>query len=266
MINRTILNETTLQLVDTHIHLNSSIYEGELRALLKAGAEEGIHQWIVPSTVLTDIPRQLEISHHFEGVFNAFGIHPWFVETAPKSWKADLEAAIGRYKPIALGECGLDFSRELQPIQQDIFEKQVEIAIKHDLPLIIHSFKAVDNVLHILRKYPQSRGVFHAINASVQQLEQILALGFYVGFGGAVTFPRAKRLQRLLAHCPVDRILLETDGPYQVGAYKDSHLPNLPVDLIHIARFVAEQKSRTLSEIAKITTNNAIRLFNLEIK
>ncbi len=265
-LNSIMSEKMRYQLIDTHIHLNSSIYAVDLPALLNAAIAQGIDRWILPSTELADIPRQIKISQQFNGVLNGFGIHPWFTEGLTDDWLSVLETSIELHHPVAIGECGLDFSRSNTALQQDVFEKQVALAVRHDLPLIIHSYKAVDSVLKILRKYPTARGVFHAINASVQQLEQILALGFYVGFGGAVTYDRAKRLQKLLAKTPMERILLETDGPFQVGAYKDSQLPNLPEDLIHIAHFIAEQKIRTYSEIAKITTDNAIHLFNLEIK
>lgn len=254
------------RLIDTHIHLNASIYEGDLREIIDDAMLQGVTRWIVPSTMLSDIPRQLEIAALFPECKNAFGIHPWFIETIEDDWATQLEIAIREYRPIAIGECGLDFSRDHEMRQQAVFEKQVAMAVKYHLPLIIHSYKAVDSVLKILRKYPQAKGVFHALNASIQQLEQILDLGFYVGFGGAVTYDRAKRLQALLAQTPDHRIVLETDGPFQPGSYRESHERHLPVDLISIAKFVAEKKSRSLSEIAKITTDNAIHLFNLEIK
>lgn len=260
------MHEVEITLVDSHIHLNSAIYTPSLGDLLTAARAVGIRYWIVPGTILSDIPRQLEISAENSGCFNAFGLHPWFLANVPKAWEIELQNAIQQNRPVAIGECGLDFSREHPEFQKEIFAKQVALSVEHDLPLIIHSYRAVDDVLKILRQYPKARGVFHALNSSIQQLSQILELGYYVGFGGAVTFERAKRLQRLLAATPLERILLETDGPFQAGSYRLQDELHLPRDLLNIGQFIAEQKSLPLAELAKITTENAIRLFNLEIK
>ncbi len=251
--------------IDSHIHLTSELYR-DLTPLLAQARVRGIKEWIVPGITLAEIPELLALKEQFEGVHVAFGIHPWFLESLPKNWENALITAIDQYKPVAVGECGLDFSHELPLLQEEIFIKQLDIAHEYSLPLIIHSYKAVDNVLRELRKRPQIRGVLHAFNGSLQQLEQALNLGFYIGFGGAVTYPRAKNLQKLLAAVPLERLLLETDGPFQRGVYRQANELHLPQDLLDIAQFVAEQKSLDLSDLAKITTHNCIELFNLELK
>ena len=252
-------------LIDSHIHLQATEYT-DIPELLSQARAAGIQAWIIPGTTLDDRSRQLVLSTQLLNCFNAFGYHPWFLDSLPDHWEERLQQTIENDQPVAIGECGLDFSRDHHDLQQVVFEAHVKMADAFRLPLIIHSYKAVDQVLKILRKYPAVTGVFHAFNGSLQQLDQLIAMGYYVGFGGAVTYSRAKRLQSLLAKTPVTRLLIETDGPYQAGAYAAPTEIHYPADLAKIAHFIAEQKSLACSELAKITTENAINLFNLELK
>ncbi len=255
-----------MHLIDSHIHLNADEYSSKLPELLDAAKLSGVNGWIMPGTLPADISMQLSISAQFKNCFPAFGVHPWFLKHLSESWEAQLVAGIEDNQPVAIGECGLDFASGHSEEQINIFEKQVRLAQQYQLPLIIHSYKAVDHVLKILRQYPKVTGVFHGFNGSLQQLAQVLALDFYVGFGGAVTYPRANRMRTLLAATPLNRLLLETDGPYQAGAYRERGEIHYPADLAQIGRYIAEQKSLDVAELAKITTENAINLFSLEMK
>lgn len=255
-----------MRLIDSHIHLNAIEYQSQLPALLREANARGVDGWVIPGTLPMDIPFQIEIANQFSNCFNAFGIHPWFLESLATNWEADLIAGIEAYSPVAIGECGLDFAAGVEERQFDIFEKQVVLAKKYQLPLIIHSYKAVDQALKILRKYQGVKGIFHGFNGSLQQLSQVLELGFYVGFGGNVTYPRASKMRALLMATPLERLLLETDGPYQAGSYRQRSEIHYPADLVQIARYIAEQKSLEVVELAKITFENAINLFSLEMK
>lgn len=253
-----------MRLIDSHIHLNAEQYCDMLPALLQSARDHSIDAWIIPGTTLEGISSQLAVTTRYSSCFNAFGIHPWFLEGLQEHWESILVENIEQHHPIAIGECGLDFSREGQDLQLKVFEAQVVLAEKYQLPLIIHSYKAVDSVLKILRKYPKSRGVFHGFNGSLQQLSQVLERGFYVGFGGAITYDRANRMRQLLKAMPLERLLIETDGPFQAGSYRQKGEIHLPEDLLPIATCIAEQKSLELIELATITTENAMTLFNLE--
>lgn len=255
-----------MRLIDSHIHLNAEQYSDILPALLQRARGHSIDAWIIPGTTIEGISSQLAVSKTYQNCFNAFGVHPWFLASLPEDWKSILVAHIEKYHPVAIGECGLDFSREAQALQLKVFEAQVILAEKYQLPLIIHSYKAVDLVLKILRKYPNITGVFHGFNGSLQQLSQVLDLGFHVGFGGAITYDRAHRMRQLLKAMPLERLLIETDGPFQAGSYRQKGDIHLPEDLLPIAKCIAEQKSLELIELATITAENAMTLFNLEIR
>lgn len=253
-------------LIDSHIHLNAPEYKANLPILLNEAKLRGISAWVMPGTLPQDIANLVQIANQFPHCFYSFGVHPWFLDDLADDWESILTASIERYFPVAIGECGLDFAKGMVAKQLAIFEKQVQLAVKFKKPLIIHSYKAVDEVLKILRKYPKATGVLHGFNGSLQQLEQALALGFYIGIGGAVTYSRANRMRAILASVPLDRLLLETDGPYQAGSYRQKGEIHEPSDLVQIARYIAEQKSLDLVELAKITSDNAINLFSLEMK
>lgn len=257
-----------MQLIDSHIHLNSPLYKNLSEVLSKAQSL-GVRGWIVPGTRLADIEMQVLLKARHQGIANGFGVHPWEVLTVSDGWQSLLANALAQHQAIAIGECGLDFSTDVlisqKTRQLTVFEAQVELAESLNLPLIIHSYKAVDQVLKILRRYPAVRGVFHSFNGSLQQLEQIIDLGYYIGMGGAVTYHRAKRMQQNLLQIPLSRLLLETDGPYQVGAYRTKGEIHYPEDLYQIAQSIAQQRSLTLEDLAKITTENVVQLFNLEL-
>ena len=257
-----------MQLIDSHIHLNSPLYKNLPLALSKARSLS-VNGWIVPGTGLADIEAQVSLKTAYQGIDNGFGVHPWYVTSIFDGWQTLLADALVQHQAIAVGECGLDFSTDELITQKArqlmVFEAQVELAESLNLPLIIHSYKAVDQVLKILRRYPTVRGVFHSFNGSLQQLEQIIDLGYYIGMGGAVTYDRAKRMQQNLLQIPLSRLLLETDGPYQVGAYRTKGEIHYPEDLYQIAQSIAQQRSLTLEDLAKITTENVVQLFNLEL-
>ena len=256
----------SIKMIDTHIHLNDIAPQERLPQLLQRAQELGVKAWIVPATTDASFVPIMAIIARYQHCYPALGLHPWFLPKNINSAIEDLKSAIEYYSPIAIGECGLDFSRENYQQQMELFEAQVALAVEFQLPLIIHSYKAVDAVLQVLRRYPDARGVFHGINCSLQQLTQIIDLGFFIGFGGAVTYPRAKRLGKLLQATPLSHLLLETDAPFQAGVYRQKDEAHLPEDLVSIAHFIAQQKSLELIELAKITTENAIHLFNLEIE
>ncbi len=262
-----------MQLIDSHIHLNSPLYSN-LPQLLKHARSKGITHWIIPGTMLSDIHAQIILKERYIGIENAFGIHPWKIadtdiSITSKEWQIILADALIQHRAIAIGECGLDFATdaliEQRKVQLMVFEAQVELAESLALPLIIHSYKAIDQVLKILRRYPSVCGVFHGFNGSLQQLEQIIDLGYYIGVGGAITYYRAKRMQRNLLQIPPSRLLLETDGPYQAGAYRMKEEIHYPEDLLQIAQSIAQQRSLMLEDLAKITTDNVVQLFNLEL-
>lgn len=169
-----------------------------------------------------------------------------------------------RERPVAVGECGLDYFVEGldRDQQQRYFVEQLRLAREFDLPVIVHARRAVDAVIEAIRQIGGLRGVVHSFPGSPEQARQLWRLGFMLGIGGPVTYERAARLRRLVASMPIEHLLLETDAPDQPGAGHQGER-NEPARLVEVCEAVAALRGVDVAEIAVSTTRNAVRLFKL---
>jgi len=182
--------------------------------------------------------------------------------------KAQIVPSISRKeRPIAVGECGLDYSitEDDRLKQQQLFAAHLAMAREFNLPIIIHARKAVEDVINMIKASGHYRGVIHSYNGSQQQAKQLLDLGYRLGFGGAVTYPRASRLRAMVQSLPLDGILLETDAPDQPDAAHHGQL-NQPAYLIDILHFISDIRPESAMDIAVQTTRNSVELFALDPK
>jgi TatD DNase family protein len=170
---------------------------------------------------------------------------------------------IDECRPHAVGEIGLDFyDKSLNREKQEVyFSKQVIIAKRHQLPVIIHCRKAHDECLQLLKRHAPRGGIIHAFNGSIQQAEQYIQLGFKLGFGGMLTYERSSKLRKLATDLPLDAIVLETDAPDMVVAAHRGQR-NSPAYLPMIAKVLAELRNLTVSEVAETTTHNFHNVFD----
>jgi TatD DNase family protein len=197
-------------------------------------------------------------------LFPAYGLHPLCLATHRSEHLDALREWIARERPVAIGECGLDyFVEDLdREQQQGIFDAQLRIARDFDLPVIVHARRAVDAVIASLRRIGGLRGVVHSFSGSVQQAEQLWTLGFRLGLGGPVTYPRANRLRRLATTMPLEYLLIETDAPDQPGAGHQG-ARNEPAFVLEVARTIAELRNISVEAVAEATSRNAAALFAL---
>ncbi|MGV6808879.1 MAG: TatD family hydrolase [bacterium] len=275
-----------MELIDTHCHLDFPIFDQDRPEILHRAAQAQVSDIIVPAISAKYWQRLLTLSaqtaqsptktRSLPKLHLAYGLHPMFL--ADHQWQdiERLQDIVSNYhtdqqKIVAIGECGLDFFVAHLDRQQQIafFEAQVKLALETDLPLIIHARKSLDIVLKILRQHSRQatsaqglRGVIHSFSGSAQQAEQCIALGFMLGFGGVVTYPRAKKLRRLVNQLPLSSIVLETDAPDQVDAMSHEKR-NEPARLLAIAKTIAELRQIELATLAQTTSNNARWLFSL---
>ena len=194
----------------------------------------------------------------------ALGLHPMFMDAHRRKDLDRLDIDIGQQTPIAVGECGLDFyhGQDDYDEQMYLFIGQLELAVQHALPVIVHSRKSQDLILRALRQRPGLRAVMHSFSGSEQQAKQLIELGGYVSFGGPVTYNRAKKLQRLIMSLPLEGIMLESDAPDQPPVSQQG-LRNEPANLADIAAFIAKLRGIPVEKLAGITTQNAQELFAL---
>ena len=239
-------------------------------------ASQDVALCVIPAVAAFNFNTVRELAHA-QGDAYALGIHPLCAAGATEADLAALDTALTAQRDdprlVAVGEIGLDYFVEgLVPGQQEhIFEAQLRLARKHDLPVLLHVRRSVDQVLKALRVAQGGRpwhGIAHAFNGSEQQAQACIELGLKLGFGGAVTFERALRLRRLAAGLPLSAIVMETDAPdipphwlYTTQAERGEGQPqgrNEPAELPRIAQAVAQLRGLPLEALAQATTANAV--------
>ncbi len=182
----------------------------------------------------------------------ALGIHPWMVAHHQQQDLNNLEYLIKCNNPVAIGECGLDYIRDINKKQQlHFFVSQLEMAQKYNLPVIIHAVKSTEDVIFLLRKYPKVKGEIHGFSGSEQQANTLIKMGFYLGFGVQIIDQKSTRLHSLVQNLPLTSLLIETDD-------------GNPQDLPLVAQCCAELKQISVEKLIEQCDNNAIKLFGLE--
>ncbi|MBT4316394.1 MAG: TatD family hydrolase [Candidatus Thioglobus sp.] len=183
----------------------------------------------------------------------SFGIHPWFIEHHSQQDLNRLEYLIKCNNPIAVGECGLDYTKDIdKKTQLHFFTFQLSMAEKYDLPVVIHAVKSTEDVIFLLKKYPKVKGEIHGFSGSEEQAQLLTRMGFYLGFGMQITNQKSTRIRQIAKNCPLEFILIETDDHTN------------PDDLSLVAQTIADLKQTSVENVITQCDNNAINLFNLE--
>lgn len=251
-------------LVDSHCHLDAGEFDYDRDAVIERARAAGVQMQVVPAITAASWPKLREVCQQAPGLFPAYGLHPMFLAGHRPAHLLQLREWIERERPCAVGECGLDFFVDGldADTQQDYFLGQLKLARDFDLPVIVHARRAVDAVIAAIRRIGNLRGVVHSFSGSPEQAVQLEKQGFLLGLGGPLTHERAQRLQRLVRGMSLEQLLLETDAPDQPDAGIRGQR-NEPARLALIARHVAALRGITVEEVARVTTDNARRLFNL---
>ena len=249
-----------MKFIDTHCHLDAAEFEGQQPARLTTARANGVACIIVPAVARENFPIVEALCAQSPECAPAYGIHPMYTDYAQPEDLTILRDYLGREKTVAVGEIGLDFFIDNydRARQEHFFIEQLKLAREFDLPLLLHIRRAQDIILKHLRKYPVRGGIAHAFNGSAQQAAEFIKLGFKLGFGGAMTYPRATRLRQLAATLPLDSLVLETDAPDIPPVFLERYTPNAPEYLPKIAATLAELRGLSLQEIARSTRENAL--------
>jgi TatD DNase family protein len=251
-------------LVDTHCHLDVEEFDADRDAVIARARAAGVTRQIVPAIEASTWPGLRDACAKDDGLFPAYGLHPLLIASHREHHLRELRDWIERERPVAIGECGLDFWVEgLDPDTQALyFEGQLALAREYDLPVVVHARRAVDAVMAAIKRIGKLRGVIHSYAGSEEQARQLADLGFLVGIGGPVTYDRANRVRRVAATIPLDTLLLETDAPDQPdSAHRGER--NEPARIVNVLDTIAQLRGVEPEEIAKATTRNAERLFGL---
>ena len=254
------------EIFDTHAHYNDGRFDSDRDELLVSLEDKGVSAVINCGVDIESSYECLNLSERFPFLFTAAGYHP---ENIPEDGFFDesaLTELLQKDRIVAVGEIGLDYywDNSRKEIQKVFFEKQLSLAEKLNMPVIIHSRDASKDTLDIVKRHKVS-GVMHCFSGSVETAKEYLKLGFYLGFGGAVTFKKSKTAREVVSITPLDRILLETDCPYMApepmrGKRNDSSL------IIYVAEKIAEIKNVSTNEVLEKTQKNAKSLFGLKFE
>jgi TatD DNase family protein len=253
--------------IDTHCHLDAAEFGGEEAAIAAQAAQCRVSWIVIPAIARFDFETVARLAHQHDNCVYALGIHPIFV---PQAQEEDLEilrdavaAAMSDPRFVGIGEIGLDFfvpsltSDDMRAKQERFCNEQLKIARDFDLPVLLHVRRSQDVVLKHLRRIAVHGGIAHAFNGSFQQAQHFLDLGCKLGFGGAMTFPRALQIRRLATELPETAIVLETDAPDIAPAWLHPGR-NRPDQLPRIGDTLAGLRGMTSDAVAAVTTANAL--------
>lgn len=256
-------------LFDSHCHFDFSVFGTAQPAIWQFCQQQHINRLLIPGTSPQQWPQGQHLSETLKGVYFSCGVHPWFLSEVPPDLPAAMSPYLQHKNCVAIGECGLDGSIKTDlAMQIPIFEAQLQLAKSSQLPLIVHAHKAHNKVQQLLKKYaPNKGGVIHAFTGSIELAQSYTNLGFKLGIGGSITYPRAHKTRRAAANLPLQSFLLETDAP-DMPLHGHQGKANSPERLIDIARCLYELrrdagKTETLDEIMRQTTDNSRSLFNV---
>lgn len=259
-------------MIDSHCHLNFHRYADDLDAVIQHAAEQGVTRVIIPAIDLSTTREAIALAEQYDGIFAAAGMHPNSTADFDDEVLATIRALAQHERIVSIGEIGLDYHWDKSPRETQIhaFEKQLSLAEELDLPVIIHNREASHDVVPILEAWTNGLsgplkdhpGVLHSFSAPQEAADRALAAGFYLGFTGPITFKNADELRDVARTVPLNRLLVETDGPF-LTPEPHRGKRNEPAYIPYIVDRLAGLHRLPNDEIARHTTANTMRLFRL---
>lgn len=252
-------------LIDTHSHIDMDDYEN-LDEIVANAKSFGIEKIIIPSVERNSFKKVLEISNKYEGIYCALGIHPSEAQNASEE---DFEEIIGlcskEKKIVGIGECGLDYywNKDFVNEQKSVFQRQIQLALSINLPLIVHDRDAHKDTFDLLTQVNGNVPiVMHCFSGSLEFAKECIKKGFYIALGGVVTFKNAKKAHEVAKNIPLEHLLLETDAPYLTPEpYRGKR--NEPAYTKFVAEEIAKLRGISPDEVANATTQNARKVFGI---
>jgi TatD DNase family protein len=253
-----------MNLIDTHAHIYYDDLYSNIESVLQQCDEAGVKKIYMPNVDSSSLETMLDLERRFpDKCFAMIGIHPCSIKEDYKKELDLVESWLSKRKFVAVGEIGIDYywSRNYDQQQEEAFNFQLDLALKYDLPVSIHSRDSLDAVVRILEGRQQPvKGILHCFTGNIQQAQRLIEMGLFLGIGGVVTFKNSG-LDKVVEQLSVEHLVLETDSPYLAPVpYRGK--PNSPVYLKLVAEKISEIKKIQLEEVGRITTFNAQKIFN----
>ncbi|MFC2082880.1 TatD family hydrolase [Candidatus Bipolaricaulota bacterium] len=250
--------------IDSHAHLDDRAFDNDRAAVIARCSEAGLGILSIGSS-LRSSREAIRLANRYRNMWATIGVHPHSAKSADEATLAELKALAQSDLVVGIGEIGLDYYRDLSPRdrQRQAFSQQLSLASELNLPVCLHNRESTEDLLAILKGAGQvHRGVVHSFLGDAVLAEEFLSLGFHLGIGGPLTFPKNAVLRDAVKQVSLDRILLETDCPYLTPVpYRGRR--NEPIYVQYVAEKIAKLKGISLEEVALQTTENAIRVFGL---
>lgn len=259
-----------MRFFDSHSHLNDEKFDVDRLEIINKYREEDIAKFITNGYSLESSRQAIEISRNCDITYATVGISPNDIpQNEEELWKEidEIKKLGNNENVVAIGEIGLDYywNKDNRDIQLETFRRQIEIANELDLPIVIHTREAVMDTLQIIKNNPvKNKGVFHCCPLNRELVKEALKLDFYISFSGVITFKNSKNADEIINMVPMERILIETDSPY-LSPEPVRGKRNTSINVKYVAEKIAKTKELTLDEVAKITFDNACKLFKIGV-
>ncbi|MCB9206044.1 MAG: YchF/TatD family DNA exonuclease [Ignavibacteriales bacterium] len=252
--------------IDTHAHLFYPNFNGEVEQVIERAKNAGVKYIIVPGTDLPTSKKAIELAEEYPQVYAAVGVHPHDTTEWKDSFIDTLEEFSKHPKVVAIGEIGLDYYYDFSPkdIQQKALRAQIDLAIKVDLPIIVHNRESNDDIMNVIREYSNTnlRAQFHCFAGSIKDAKELTDMGHYISFTGNITFKKTESIREILKGVGIDKMLLETDSPFMTPVpYRGQR--NEPSYVLHNAEKIAEIHNLSLEDVQRITNYNVYKLFGI---
>ncbi len=251
---------------DTHAHLNAEQYNEDLQEVIDRALSEGISNIVVVGFDRPTIEKAMELTEQYEFIYASVGWHPVDAIDMTEEDLLWIEELSSHPKVVALGEMGLDYYWDKSPkdIQKEVFRKQIRLAKKVKLPIVIHNRDATADIVEILKEEGAGEvgGIMHCFSGSPEIAQECVDMNFYISLGGPVTFKNAKKPKEVADVIPLEKLLIETDCPY-LTPHPHRGKRNEPSYVKLVAEQIAEIKGLSTEEVAQATTENAKKLFGI---
>lgn len=262
-----------MNLFDSHAHYNDEKFDNDRKEIIEQTLKNGVSNFIVAGYNIESSKKALNIVKEYKELYSIVGISPNDIEDIKEDKDIDtnileIEKLIktdDNEKIVAVGEIGLDYywNKENKELQKIIFKKQIELANKYNLPIVIHTRDAINDTLEIIKNNEvKNRGIFHCCPLNRELVKEALKLGYYISLSGVVTFKNAKNANEIIEMIPENRILIETDSPYLAPEPVRSTRNNC-MNVKYVAEKIGKIKNKTLEEIADITNKNTKTIFKI---
>jgi TatD DNase family protein len=253
-------------IIDTHCHLYLDEFKNDITEVMKRAEDAGVNKFYLPAIDSTEIENMLLLESKFPGkCFAMMGLHPCSVKENYQAELTIVQDWFAKRKFAALGEIGLDFywDKTFEKQQYEAFQKQIELSLQYNLPIVIHTRNAMQETIDVVKEYVQAgvKGIFHCFGGTIENAKEIIAAGFYLGIGGVLTYKKSG-LAEVLEQIDVKHMVLETDSPYLTpvpfrGKRNESSY------LKYIVEKLALIKNISVEEVAAVTSANAEKIFGL---